>query len=39
MKLCDINPRIGEKDDPEKWHEISETVNKTEQELNQKKGD
>lgn len=26
MKLRDINPRIGEQDDPEKWYEISENV-------------
>lgn len=26
MKLRDINPRIGEQDDPEKWYEISDNV-------------
>lgn len=28
-KLRDINPRMGEADDPEKWRDISEAVNKT----------
>lgn len=26
MKLRDINPRVGEQDDPEKWYEITEAV-------------
>lgn len=26
MKLRDINSRIGEQDDPEKWYEIEENV-------------
>ena len=26
MKLRDINPRIGEQDDPEKWYEIADNV-------------
>ncbi|KYN42071.1 L-lactate dehydrogenase A-like 6A [Trachymyrmex septentrionalis] len=30
-KIRDINQRIGEADDPEKWHDISEAVNKTEE--------
>lgn len=28
-KIRDINPRMGEADDPEKWRDISEAVNKT----------
>lgn len=28
-KIHDINPRIGKADDPEKWHDISDAVNKT----------
>lgn len=28
MKLRDINPRIGEQDDPEKWVDIAEDVKK-----------
>jgi len=27
-KIRDINPRMGEADDPEKWCDISEAVNK-----------
>lgn len=27
MKLRDINPRMGENDDPEKWNEVSKAVN------------
>jgi len=27
-KIRDINPQMGEADDPEKWHDISEAVNK-----------
>ena len=26
MKLRDINSRIGEQDDPEKWYEIADNV-------------
>ncbi|XP_076761894.1 L-lactate dehydrogenase [Xylocopa sonorina] len=37
MKLRDINPRIGEPDDPEKWYEISETVKNIGKELEEKK--
>jgi len=28
-KIHDINPRMGKADDPEKWHDISDAVNKT----------
>lgn len=28
-KIRDINPRMGEADDPEEWRNISEAVNKT----------
>ncbi|XP_070167942.1 L-lactate dehydrogenase isoform X2 [Polyergus mexicanus] len=38
-KIRDINPRMGEADDPEKWRDISEAVNKTDAELNRKKGE
>ncbi|XP_053972183.1 L-lactate dehydrogenase-like [Hylaeus volcanicus] len=38
MKLRDINPRIGEQDDPEKWHEITEAVKNSDRELDEKKG-
>ncbi|KYN11999.1 L-lactate dehydrogenase A chain [Trachymyrmex cornetzi] len=38
-KIRDINPRTGEADDPEKWRDISEAVNKTDTELNRKKGE
>ncbi|XP_024884031.1 L-lactate dehydrogenase-like [Temnothorax curvispinosus] len=38
-KIRDINPRMGEADDPEKWRDISEAVNKTDTELNRKKGE
>ncbi|CAL7935477.1 unnamed protein product [Xylocopa violacea] len=37
MKLRDINPRIGEADDPEKWYEISTTVKNIGKELEEKK--
>ncbi|EZA51481.1 L-lactate dehydrogenase [Ooceraea biroi] len=37
-RICDINPRMGQADDPEKWCDISAAVNKTEAELNRKKG-
>ncbi|KAG5324996.1 LDHA dehydrogenase, partial [Pseudoatta argentina] len=38
-KIRDINPQMGEADDPEKWRDISEAVNKTDTELNRKKGE
>ncbi|XP_043263086.1 L-lactate dehydrogenase A-like 6A [Colletes gigas] len=38
MKLRDINPRIGEQDDPEKWYEITEAVKNSGKELDKKKG-
>ncbi|KAL6442802.1 hypothetical protein ACFW04_002695 [Cataglyphis niger] len=38
-KVRDINPRMGEADDPEKWRDISEAVNKIDDELDQKKGE
>ncbi|XP_068978783.1 L-lactate dehydrogenase-like [Bombus flavifrons] len=38
MKLRDINPRIGEQDDPEKWYEISENVKNVGTQLEEKKG-
>ncbi|KAL6261640.1 hypothetical protein P5V15_006728 [Pogonomyrmex californicus] len=38
-KIRDINPQMGEADDPEKWRDISEAVNKTDAELNRKKGE
>ncbi|KOC64077.1 L-lactate dehydrogenase [Habropoda laboriosa] len=38
MKLREINPRIGEQDDPEKWFEIAENVKNIGKELEQKKG-
>ncbi|XP_043469910.1 L-lactate dehydrogenase A chain-like isoform X1 [Leptopilina heterotoma] len=38
MKLRDINPKMGEKDDPEKWYEIGTTVNECGSTLNQQKG-
>ncbi|KAH0946522.1 hypothetical protein HN011_008779 [Eciton burchellii] len=38
-KIRDINPRMGEADDPEKWCDISEAVNKIEAEINRKKGE
>ncbi|KYQ59233.1 L-lactate dehydrogenase [Trachymyrmex zeteki] len=38
-KIRDINPRMGEADDPEKWRDISEAVNKTDTKLNRKKGE
>ncbi|EFN62192.1 L-lactate dehydrogenase [Camponotus floridanus] len=38
-KIRDINPRMGEADDPEKWRDISVAVNKIDDELNRKKGE
>lgn len=38
MKLRDINPRIGEQDDPEKWYEIADSVKNVGKELEEKKG-
>lgn len=38
MKLRDINSRIGEQDDPEKWYEIEENVKSVGKELEEKKG-
>ncbi|CAK9797915.1 L-lactate dehydrogenase [Anthophora quadrimaculata] len=38
MKLRDINPRIGEEDDPEKWFEIADNVKNIGKELDEKKG-
>ncbi|XP_051161586.1 uncharacterized protein LOC127281755 [Leptopilina boulardi] len=38
MKLRDINPKMGEKNDPEKWYEIGTTVNECGNTLNQQKG-
>ncbi|XP_015598303.1 L-lactate dehydrogenase [Cephus cinctus] len=38
MKLRDINPRMGEKDDPEKWNEINAAVNESEARLDKQKG-
>ncbi|XP_031366192.1 LOW QUALITY PROTEIN: L-lactate dehydrogenase-like [Apis dorsata] len=38
MKLRDINSRIGEQDDPEKWYEIEENVKNVGKELEEKKG-
>ncbi|XP_034191224.1 L-lactate dehydrogenase [Osmia lignaria lignaria] len=38
MKLRDINQRMGEPDDPEKWYEIAENVKNMGKELEQKKG-
>ncbi|XP_017881405.1 L-lactate dehydrogenase-like [Ceratina calcarata] len=38
MKLRDINPRIGEQDDPEKWVEIADSVKNVGKELEEKKG-
>ncbi|XP_003705633.2 L-lactate dehydrogenase [Megachile rotundata] len=38
MKLRDINQRLGEQDDPEKWYEIAENVKAIGPELEQKKG-
>ncbi|XP_070513004.1 L-lactate dehydrogenase-like [Cardiocondyla obscurior] len=38
-KIRDINPRMGEANDPGKWRDISEAVNKTDAELNRKKSE
>ncbi|KOX77690.1 L-lactate dehydrogenase [Melipona quadrifasciata] len=38
MKLRDINPRIGEQDDPEKWYEIADKVKNVGAQLEGKKG-
>ncbi|KYM84495.1 L-lactate dehydrogenase A-like 6A [Atta colombica] len=38
-KIRDINPQMGEADDPEKWRDISEAVNKIDTVLNRKKGE
>ncbi|XP_031827846.2 L-lactate dehydrogenase isoform X1 [Nomia melanderi] len=38
MKLRDINPRIGEEDDPEKWYEINEAMKNSGKQLDEKKG-
>ncbi|XP_076170832.1 uncharacterized protein LOC143148413 [Ptiloglossa arizonensis] len=38
MKLRDINPRIGQPDDPEKWYEVTEAVKNSGKELDEKKG-
>ncbi|PBC32883.1 L-lactate dehydrogenase A 6A [Apis cerana cerana] len=38
MKLRDINSRIGEQDDPERWYEIEENVKSVGKELEEKKG-
>ncbi|XP_076287370.1 L-lactate dehydrogenase A-like 6A [Lasioglossum baleicum] len=38
MKLRDINPRIGEPDDPEKWYEISEAIKNSGKQLDERKG-
>ncbi|XP_020290515.1 uncharacterized protein LOC109858050 [Pseudomyrmex gracilis] len=38
-KIRDINARMGEADDPEKWRDISVAVNKIDAELNRKKGE
>ncbi|XP_017759796.1 PREDICTED: L-lactate dehydrogenase-like [Eufriesea mexicana] len=38
IKLRDINPRIGEPDDPEKWSEITDNVKNVGKELEEKKG-
>nr|XP_046468991.1 L-lactate dehydrogenase-like [Neodiprion pinetum] len=37
MKLRDINPRMGETDDPEKWNEVSQAVNDCDANINSKK--
>ncbi|KAK2585738.1 hypothetical protein KPH14_010349 [Odynerus spinipes] len=39
LKLRDINPRMGENDDPEKWYEITEEVHQRDNVLNTMKGD
>lgn len=26
LKLRDINPRMGDRDDPEKWYEVTEAI-------------
>ncbi|XP_046734187.1 L-lactate dehydrogenase-like [Diprion similis] len=39
MKLRDINPRMGEADDPEKWNEVSQAVNDCDANISLKKGD
>ncbi|EFN82343.1 L-lactate dehydrogenase [Harpegnathos saltator] len=38
-RICDINPRMGQENDPEKWRDIAEAVNKTDAELNRRKDD
>ncbi|XP_043518441.1 L-lactate dehydrogenase-like [Frieseomelitta varia] len=38
MKLRDINSRIGERDDPEKWYEIADNVKNVGAQLEGKKG-
>ncbi|XP_015182794.1 PREDICTED: L-lactate dehydrogenase-like [Polistes dominula] len=39
LKLRDINSRMGDKDDPEKWYEVTESVHQSDAVLNQMKGD
>ncbi|KAF7382201.1 hypothetical protein HZH66_013633 [Vespula vulgaris] len=38
LKLRDINPRMGEMDDPEKWYEVTEAIHESDEVLNIKKG-
>ncbi|XP_048515552.1 L-lactate dehydrogenase-like [Athalia rosae] len=39
MKLRDINPRMGEADDPEKWNDVARAVNDCDANLNEKMGE
>ncbi|XP_063986220.1 L-lactate dehydrogenase-like [Diachasmimorpha longicaudata] len=39
MKLRDINPRMGETSDPERWYEVTNAMNETESKLNSEKGE
>ncbi|XP_035727692.1 L-lactate dehydrogenase-like [Vespa mandarinia] len=39
LKLRDINPRMGEPDDPEKWYEVTEAIHQSDKVLNEKKGE